>query len=70
VVNLIPPHLQFLRKDVDNENTSGSTITCYRCWDRSIVGLDAVMRGVTEMERNMGGARQAVEDDRLPERDE
>jgi len=34
------------------------------------VGLDAVMRGVTEMERNMGGARQAVKDDRLPERDE
>lgn len=33
------------------------------------VGLDAVMRGVTEMERNMGGARQAVKDDRLPERD-
>jgi hypothetical protein len=34
------------------------------------VGLDAVMRGVTEMERNIGGARQAVKDDRLPERDE
>lgn len=34
------------------------------------VGLDAVMRGVTEMERNMGGARQAVKDDRVPERDE
>ena len=28
------------------------------------VGLDAVMRGVTEMEKNMGGARQAVKDDR------
>ena len=34
------------------------------------VGLDAVMRGVTEMERNMGGARPAVKDGRLPERDE
>lgn len=34
------------------------------------IGLDAVMRGVTEMERNMGGARQAVKDDRVPERDE
>jgi len=34
------------------------------------VGLDAVMRGVTEMKRNMGGARQAVKDGRLPERDE
>jgi hypothetical protein len=32
------------------------------------VGLDAVMRGVTEMERNMGGARQAVKNDRVPER--
>lgn len=29
------------------------------------IGLDAVMRGVTEMERNMGGARQAVKDDRM-----
>lgn len=28
------------------------------------VGLDAVMRGVTEMEKNMGGARQVVKDDR------
>jgi len=28
------------------------------------IGLDAVMRGVTEMEKNMGGARQAVKDDR------
>jgi len=34
------------------------------------IGLDAVMRGVTEMERNMGGARQAVKDNRVPERDE
>jgi hypothetical protein len=34
------------------------------------IGLDAVMRGVTEMERNMGGARQAVKDDRVPERNE
>ena len=34
------------------------------------IGLDAVMRGVTEMERNMGGARQAVKNDRVPERDE
>lgn len=32
------------------------------------VDLDAVMRGVTEAERNMGGARQAVKDDRVPER--
>ena len=29
------------------------------------VGLDAVMRGVTEMEKNMGGARQVVKDDRM-----
>lgn len=28
------------------------------------IGLDAVMRGVTEIEKNMGGARQAVKDDR------
>jgi hypothetical protein len=34
------------------------------------IGLDAVMRGVTEMERNMGGARQALKADRVPERDE
>jgi len=32
------------------------------------IGLDTVMRGVTEMERNMGGARQAVKNDRVPER--
>jgi hypothetical protein len=29
------------------------------------IGLDAVMRGVAEMEKNMGGARQAVKDDRV-----
>lgn len=28
------------------------------------VGLDAIMRSVTEMERNRGGARQAVKNDR------
>jgi hypothetical protein len=34
------------------------------------VGLDAVMRGVTEMEKNMGGARQVVKDDRMNTRDD
>lgn len=34
------------------------------------IGLDAVMRGVTEMEKNMGGARQAVKDDRKQIRDD
>ena len=29
------------------------------------MGLDAVMRGVTEMEKNMGGAQQAVKDGRM-----
>jgi hypothetical protein len=27
------------------------------------VGLDVIMRGVTEMEKNTGGARQVVKDD-------
>jgi len=34
------------------------------------IGLDAVMRGVTEMEKNMGGARQAVKDDRMRTQDD
>ena len=34
------------------------------------IGLDAVMRGVTEMEKNMGGARQAVKGDRMEEQGE
>lgn len=34
------------------------------------VGLDAVMRGVTEMEKNMGGARQVVKDDRTKTQDD
>ena len=29
------------------------------------MGLDAVMRGVTEIERNIGGSRQVVKNDRM-----
>jgi hypothetical protein len=34
------------------------------------IGLDAVMRGVTEMEKNMGGARQTVKDNRKRTQDD
>ncbi|WP_435079441.1 hypothetical protein [Halococcus sp. AFM35] len=33
------------------------------------IGLDAVMRGVTEMERNMGGSRQVVKEDSTQSKD-
>jgi hypothetical protein len=45
----------------------GTTIYSRYRWNHPLdilwIGLDAVMRGVTEMEKNMGGARQAVKDD-------